>query len=121
MLVHANESSTVSNNELHVGKHFWNASTEKKKTELTETIQVPSIHIEELFKENEFTFMSVDIEGGELLLLEQFKIPQCVSKLMIELHPKVIGLEGTQKVRDLIDAQGFKMIDQSGNSVLYIR
>jgi Methyltransferase FkbM domain len=68
------------------------------------------------------TVLIVDIEGGEVTVFDGVRLDG-VEKVLIELHPHVIGLAGTQGVRDILRNAGFLAVRQlaNGNNALFAR
>lgn len=66
------------------------------------------------------TVLIMDVQGSEGKLLS-FANLSTVSKLLVEVHPDMLGLSNANGLRRNLRTQGFEEIDRSGQSFLYIR
>lgn len=105
---------------LHSGDNFWNAALKEREIHKN-AINQKSVYIQNALKERQFNFLIMDVEGYELEIITSNKFPVGIKKIMIELHPKVIGDEGLATCVSLLELQGYKTIDKSGNSLYLTR
>jgi len=86
-------------------------------------VRVPAKDLAQLEKEEgPFTAVIMDIEGGELEVLEQSS--DLLGKfrlLIIELHEFAIGVEGIQKCREILQKGGLSFVDKSGLTEVWQR
>ena len=87
-------------------EHFWASSLAplKNDTDTTRRIQVPQIDLNDLAKRCAPTVLVMDIEGGEIDLLPELDLSTC-RHVVIELHPRVYGLEGVDRCIQALSAQ----------------
>jgi FkbM family methyltransferase len=104
-----------------VEEHFWSSST-IKRTATARTISVPVRPLAEAIREIRPTILIVDIEGGEATLFDGVALDG-VQKIMIELHPHVIGAAQTERIRGLLRGAGFAAVHERsrGTNVLFER
>lgn len=105
----------------YVEDHFWSSST-VKRTATSHPITVPVLLLSEAIRKVRPTILIVDIEGGETTLFDGVALDG-VRKIMIELHPRVIGTAQTQRVRDILRRAGFTAMHErgKGTNVLFER
>jgi len=113
--------STEGEMTFHVERDFWSSSTIKRSAN-ARAVKVPVHSFSERIRKIRPTVLIVDIEGGEASLFDGADLGG-VTKIMIELHPHVIGPAGTQHVRDLLRAAGFAPVRElsNGTNVLFSR
>jgi FkbM family methyltransferase len=88
-------------------KHFWASSLIPPATgEDVRQVSVPRIDLNAIIASQCPTVLAMDIEGAELGLLEQLDL-RGLRALVIELHPKVYGLGGTDAIFQAMRKQGF--------------
>lgn len=89
----------------YVGKDFWSSSNIKRNsTDKAIEVQVNEFN-QEINKINP-TFLIIDIEGGEYELLQYAQL-NSVQKVLIEIHPHVIGEGKATETIDNITKLGF--------------
>jgi FkbM family methyltransferase len=105
----------------HVEKDFWSSSTIKRSAN-ARAIKVPVHSFSATIRKVQPTVLIVDIEGGEASLFDAAELGG-VRKIMIELHPHVIGPVQTQRVRDVLRRAGFALVRElsNGTNVLFAR
>lgn len=102
-----------------ITEDFWASSTYRANTDAVETISVNTFDLNKLIDRETANFLILDIEGGELELVPQINLSK-ITKVIIELHPSIIGNGGSSKViRHLLDS-GLNMdLRQSKADVFY--
>ncbi len=86
---------------------FWGSSLSPlKKRHLKGVAQVAVVGLDELVETYAPTMMIIDVEGGEADLLDGVSL-RGVNKVLMEIHPKVIGPAGVKKVFDALSLEGF--------------
>lgn len=106
--------------EFFIRSDFWASSMSPRPPGYSKQVEIPKICIQDLIDRLKPTFLVCDIEGGETALIPRLNFAG-VSKVMIELHQRVIGRQGMKKVFDAMSSQGFHY-DQwhsSGGVVLF--
>ena len=116
-------SNKEQNLNFYLEDEFWSSST-VKRSDSARCVQVNSCDVNVEIKNIQPNFLIIDIEGGEknLLPMIDFKSNK-VKKIIIEVHPHVIGdYEASQIVKYLID-EGFyiNFKDSSGIVLMFER
>lgn len=88
----------------YLHKDFW-ASSLMPFPGARET-RVPQLDVCEVFREFQPTYLIVDIEGGEIALLDGLSLDG-VRKLCLEVHPEQTGQPAVDKLVASIERQGF--------------
>lgn len=103
----------------HVMPHFWASSLEPSPGALR-TIEVPVGPLTETIREWGATGLMVDIEGAEVALLAEAKVPG-IRKIVMEVHYPKMGRKRTdQMIRSLVQ-RGFAVdLVHSGQGVVYL-
>ncbi len=106
-----------------LGDNFWASSTIEPNASLPQKkITVKSLPLQDIIAGIPFecTTMIIDIEGGECSIRPD-QIPSSIRKLIIELHPDIIGIpEMFDYLARLISA-GFKVVAYSHTSFSLLR
>lgn len=89
----------------YVDKDFW-TSTSVQGNRRTRPITVPVKSFNEEIKRIDPTFLIMDIEGGEYDLMKYADLHH-VRKIMIEIHPLIIGEKKAGQVKDSLVGKGF--------------
>ncbi|MDX1952009.1 MAG: FkbM family methyltransferase [Verrucomicrobiota bacterium] len=110
--------------ELEVGSDFWeNSIVYKKNPERgCKTVKVSAGSLETLMRVAGIkpNVLIVDIEGAEQFI--DFKaIPEEINKIIIELHPAVIGQEATYNIVSDLIQKGFKVAREDSDTFIFIR
>lgn len=91
----------------YLHQEFWASSLiPVKKRHRVGVVQTPVISIAEMLEDHAPTLLIIDIEGGEVDLLEGARLDG-VQKILMEVHFKVIGFAGMKLVFDRLSEQGF--------------
>ncbi|MDY6990087.1 MAG: FkbM family methyltransferase [Thermodesulfobacteriota bacterium] len=105
--------------EFHVGEDFWSSSTVRAPYH-DFTITVPVRPFNKMVKTLNPTFLLIDIEGGEYELF-QYADLETVRKLMVEVHPKVLGTEKVDWILRRISHLGFDLRESIKDCYLFFR
>jgi FkbM family methyltransferase len=70
-------------------------------------VEVPTVAFAQELRRLEPTLLLVDCEGTEGALFETTELPPSVRKLVVELHPEYIGIDGCTGVVRRLLGQGF--------------
>jgi FkbM family methyltransferase len=92
--------------EFFVADRPWSSST-LDTAEGRERIVVPTLDVNQEISRRGATFLLLDIEGGESALLPAIRW-QGVRKLVLELHPHLIGAQRCRELVELLVAAGFR-------------
>lgn len=88
-------------------KDFWGSGTiSSLGTANKPVIKVPTTRFQRRLDEIRPTMLVIDVEGGEETLFEDVSLTS-VQRIMLELHPHLIGRSGVKRLFDLLSAQGF--------------
>ncbi len=86
----------------------------------SECITVPTVSLQRVLAEIQPTFLVVDIEGGELELLDKDVDLSSVERICIEVHPAIIGDEQAGRLIENLIQRGFWLsLHWSEGIVLY--
>jgi FkbM family methyltransferase len=80
----------------HIEDDFWSSSAIKRSA-FSSSIQVKAVTLDHLNHKYQFSYLIMDIEGYETVLLHS-TLPNSINKICIELHPHIIGIEKTSKI-----------------------
>jgi FkbM family methyltransferase len=109
--------------ELNVGGDFWeNFIVYPQKKTRVNTIEVQSATLKSLLDRapSVVNVLVVDIEGAEQFI-DFDQIPLEVNKIIIELHPQVIGQETTYNVISKLIEKGFRVAREEGGTFAFLR
>lgn len=81
-------------------------------------VEVPSYAFDDVLASTGATFVLLDCEGTERELLLERTLPPAVRKLVVELHPELIGARDCTRIVAGLLADGFELrFDLSGGSL----
>jgi FkbM family methyltransferase len=92
---------------LYIENEFWSSSI-IKRSENPQCVEVETKSGNEIIKVTKANFLLVDIEGGEENLLPELNLDS-INKLLIEIHPHVIGKKGASSVIKCILDKGLSL------------
>ncbi|MEM6307420.1 MAG: glycosyltransferase family 2 protein, partial [Pseudomonadota bacterium] len=100
-------AATVSSDAqpFYVRNDFWGSSMEPHSRPYKNVEHIPTFGLGDLIAEFDPTVIIADIEGGELDLFDHADLSG-VRVIMIELHPKVYGPEGQNKILTTLEGKG---------------
>lgn len=93
--------------ELHIGNDFWSTSA-LEVPDTKATCEVPEICFQHLLDTIRPTFLIIDVEGYEQVLLKNARLDG-VERICLELHPRIIGHPSCTEILMEICAQGFAL------------
>jgi FkbM family methyltransferase len=109
---------------LEIGSDFWENSIcyDNSRDTGAKTVQVPAAALPTLLalaggKPN---VLIIDIEGAEQFI-DLNQIPESVSKVIIELHPKIIGQETTYNIVATFVGLGFRVAREQEDTFVFLR
>ena len=91
---------------LHRDKHFVSASVVRRRVG-SHPVEVPGRALNYVVEKTQPTLLVIDAEGAERDLFEGARLPG-VSRIILELHDRVIGPVGTDRVRAQLASLGFE-------------
>lgn len=103
--------------DFYIEKDFWSSSIVQRSNS-ADKVSVDSVSVNELIKEYSVNFLIIDIEGGEKDL---FEILDCseINKILIELHPGVIGDKAVSNIIRNILSKGFSLDSRLSSACVY--
>ncbi|MGB3246683.1 MAG: FkbM family methyltransferase [Sulfitobacter sp.] len=90
--------------EFYVPEMFWAASTTPISG--ARKISTPRISLNERIRTLQTSFLIMDIEGGEIDIIETLE-PGSLRKIAMELHPEVTGQDAIDSMFQRLSEQGF--------------
>jgi len=120
-VVHAAAAATDGEITLDVGGEFWENSIVSNSTS-GEKIQVPSLSLRSLAQllPQPPTALICDIEGAETQL-DFSQLPSSVSRIIIELHPTIVGEQAVQELVKQVHGLGFRTESIEEGTWLFVR
>ena len=105
----------------YASEHFARSSAYKLSDQGTTTAyEVPVKPLNDEIQRIKPTVLIMDVQGSEGELLS-FADLSTVRKLLVELHPNILGISQVNALRRQLRNQGFVEIERAGQSFLYIR
>lgn len=115
-------TSDLSQKELtfYVRRDFWGSSFSKNSGEYDSTAIVPTQSFNEVVQDFRPTFIVCDIEGAELDLFFNSSL-YGVTRVLMEIHSRVLGRTGVKRLFDAMSARDFHYDEfhSSGSVVLF--
>ena len=120
-VIEAAASSEDGHISLNIGGEFWENSIVTANDTATQ-ITVPSMSLRSIVKQMPAspTALICDIEGAETYL-DFTQLPKTVTRVIIELHPTIVGEEANQRVISQFHSLGFKEQSVEENTWLFVR
>lgn len=109
--------------EFYVSDMFWCDSLDSRTdVETGKKILVDGITFESLLKRTgvDFNTLIIDIEGAEKFI-SAGSIPNAVKKVLIEIHPEVIGIRSAYKIVEELIRIGFEIRGREQNTWALLR
>jgi len=110
--------------DLEVGSDFWENSIcyENRCQEGVKTVKVPAGTMQTLFKltGQKVNTLIIDIEGAEQFI-DFNQVPEEINKIIIELHPNVIGQEVTYNIVATLISLGFRVAREENDTFVFLR
>lgn len=85
---------------------FWMGSLAPAPNPYVATVEVPTLSLDGLLREEAIDLIVCDIEGAEATLFEGADL-RGVDRIFLELHDHVTGLSGVRRLFDTLAGQGF--------------
>jgi FkbM family methyltransferase len=107
--------------ELDVGCDFWSNSVVTRSDSAT-MVKVPALGLGSILAMLGFspTALVVDIEGAEALL-DYSMLPASVTRIIVELHPAIIGEAEVLRINAELATLGFQLREEEDGTHLFIR
>ena len=110
----------VGSRTFHVSEHFSRSSAYKAADDNTTAYEVPVEPLNDEIARIKPTVLIMDVQGSEGELLS-FADLSTVEKLLVEVHPDMLGINNANSLRRSLRSQGFAEIARSGQSFLYVK
>ncbi len=106
--------------DLNVEGDFWEHNVESAA--LGHTMSIPAITFTDLLSRIPIrpNTLIIDIEGAERFI-DFRKIPEDIKKIIIEIHPVVIGQAAVQQVVGALCERGFRVVCEEGNTMAFFK
>ena len=95
---------------LYRGRHLWSSSI-LRPTGSVRPVEVPVKALSEIARDIRPTLLIVDVEGAEGELFDRAHLPT-VTRIIVELHERVIGTTNAARVRSRLTAIGFEELPE---------
>jgi len=95
---------------LYRGRHLWSSSILRPAGRVR-PVEVPVKALSEIAREIRPTLLIVDAEGAEGELFDRAHLPT-VTRIVLELHERVIGTTNAERVRSRLAAMGFEELPE---------
>jgi FkbM family methyltransferase len=92
----------------HVGARFYESSSTRKDPS-SEGVIVPTVSVTDELRTVSPTYLIMDVEGSERELIPAMDLSR-VNKLLIEVHPDIIGVREVRALYETLISQGFALI-----------
>lgn len=110
--------------DLEVGTDFWENSIVSRENadQGKKTVRVPAATLSSIFKmaPHKVNVLILDIEGAEQFI-DFSQIPEEINKVIIELHPDVIGQETTYNIVASLIQKGFRVAREQNYTFVFLR
>ncbi|HTG43613.1 MAG TPA: FkbM family methyltransferase [Verrucomicrobiae bacterium] len=110
--------------DLEIGSDFWENSIcyQENKGAGVKTVRVPAGTLQTLLTlaNHKVSTLIIDIEGAEQFI-DLSQIPEAVNKIIIELHPKVMGQEVTYNIVAQFIGLGFRVAREQDHTFVFLR
>jgi len=110
--------------DLEVGSDFWENTIcrDPQKCDGAKTVRVPAGTLQTLLSlaGHKVNVLIVDIEGAEQFI-DLSQVPDTVNKIIVELHPKVLGPEVTYNIVANLIGLGFRVARQQEDTFVFLR
>jgi FkbM family methyltransferase len=109
--------------DLDIGNDFWeNSVVPGGGSDRSKTIQVKSVPLPMLLKLAPRTpnVLIIDIEGAEKFI-NFADLPSTIEKIIIELHPAVLGQAATYDIVSTLITAGFKVAREEGDTFAFLK
>lgn len=102
----------------HRHNSFLGSSTVARPGRRSRAVDVPTRDFDSVLQETGATVLLIDIEGGELALLEHANL-RGLRAIVIEFHPGVYGQQGMKRCKSLLRRAGFRRLDETSSRLVW--
>lgn len=118
-LRHAILGDQLGEADFYLHSDFWISSTVPSLDKTR--VRVPMLRAQDVLEQVHPTTLICDIEGGEADLFKNFDLGSRLKKIILEVHPAVIGDTAVERLFAYFYAQGFTLISEQGQVWLLAR
>jgi FkbM family methyltransferase len=90
----------------YLRRDFWMGSLSAEPNAFTATVEVPTMNLDALLRDEAIDLIVCDVEGAEADLFERADLSS-VDRIFVETHDHVTGLSGVRRLFETMQAQGF--------------
>ncbi|NIZ12857.1 FkbM family methyltransferase [Phaeobacter sp. HF9A] len=104
--------------EFHLRSSFLGSSLINESGRPSRVVKVPTVDLAEVVAELEPTVLVMDIEGGELALLQAMDLAP-FRAIVIEFHPEVYEVAGMRACKNVLRAAGFHKVQEVSTRIVW--
>lgn len=105
--------------DFYVHEDFWSSTL--LASQGGTPVRVPTRSFHDELARLQATYLMIDIEGGEVDLLDGERLPDCVRAVCLETHPAVVGAAAAQRTLNQLIEDGFMLdLAESGDGVAFL-
>ena len=106
--------------DFYIESNFYSSSTIQRSKNAVK-VRIKSRNINDELKDIKPNFLIIDIEGGEVELMNNILFHEnCINKILIEVHPRIVGEDNINAIIQRLFTQNFLLdTDISGKGVLF--
>lgn len=104
--------------DFQIRKSFLGSSLGQDDARTIETVKIPTRAYAEVAEEVQPDVLVMDIEGGELGLLEYLDL-RAVRAMVIEFHPKAYGIEGMRRCKNVLRKAGLAPMAETSTRTVW--
>lgn len=90
----------------YLRRDFWMGSLSAEPNAFVATVEVPTMNLDALLRDEAISLIVCDVEGAEADLFEHADLSG-VDRIFVETHDHVTGLSGVRRLFETMQAQGF--------------
>lgn len=90
----------------YLRRDFWMGSLSAEPNAFIATVEVPTMNLDALLRDEAISLIVCDVEGAEADLFEHADLSG-VDRIFVETHDHVTGLSGVRRLFETMQAQGF--------------
>jgi FkbM family methyltransferase len=99
-------NGTAATATFYLRRDFWMGSLSPEPNAFTASVEVPTMNLDALLREEAIDLIVCDVEGAEADLFDRADLAG-VDRIFVETHDHVTGLSGVRRLFDTMQAQGF--------------
>lgn len=99
----------IGKTDFFIRRDFWASSMEAESRPFERTVKIESFEIADLIRQTDPTVILCDIEGAELGLFDDADLSS-VRAMVLEVHPKIYGLQRTSDIYRMLEARGLRLL-----------